>query len=274
MQVKLLSLVVEEMTLLSKIIRFDTPTKSKVNIRTIEIQDLFLTQEDADVNVEENMTLQNIVEERNKFIAEAQQEINLQRQAFDQQCKIEREVLNDQKVEWEQEKIELQKRAYEEGFQQGLEEGRLKAEANMSEAIRLANNTIVQSKENADQYLQEQEKIILEIAIRSAERILASALEENHERYIDVVRRGLKEAREMKEIKLFVSPTYHKLVTEHREELSAMFPVDVPLMIFVNEDLGETDCYIETNHGRIIVSIDQQLNELRLKLVEILESVD
>jgi len=35
---------------------------------------------------------------------------------------------------------------------------------------------------------------------------------------------------------------------------------------------NETDCYIETNHGRIMVSIDEQLNALRLKLHEILES--
>ena len=43
-------------------------------------------------------------------------------------------------------------------------------------------------------------------------------------------------------------------------------------MIFVNEDLEDTECYIETNHGRIVVSIDEQLNELRLKLYEILDS--
>ena len=45
-----------------------------------------------------------------------------------------------------------------------------------------------------------------------------------------------------------------------------MFPSDVPFMIFVNEDLQNTESYIETNHGRIVVSIDEQLKELRLKL--------
>ena len=168
----------------------------------------------------------------------------------------------------------MQQQAYDEGFQQGLEEGRLKAEANMAEDIKLANNTIIQSKLNAEQYLQEQEEVILEIAIRSAEKILGIALQESPERFIDIVRKGLKEAREMKEIKLYVSPLYYRLVSEHREELSEMFPIGVPFMIFVNEEIGDTDCYIETNHGRIIVSIDQQLNELRLKLGEILESVD
>ncbi|WP_322788387.1 flagellar assembly protein FliH [Rummeliibacillus pycnus] len=258
------------MTSLSKIIRFDNPETSKENFRTIEIKELFLPTE----NVEEEITQLNILEERDKLIREAQLDIQNQREAFEQQCLSEQQALEEAKNKWQEEKIELQQKAYEEGFQQGLEEGRLKAQANMSEAIQLANNTILQSKTNADQYLQEQENIILDLAIRSAERILGVTLEENHERYIEIVRRGLKEAREMKEIKLYVSPTYHQLVTEHREELSSMFPVGVPLMIFVNEDIGDTDSYIETNHGRIIVSIDQQLNELRLKLLEILESVD
>lgn len=270
MQVKLLSLGVEEMTSLSKIFRFDDSNHSTKDFRTIEIQELFVTQDD----VEEDITPENILAERNKLLNEAQQEIQNQKDAFEQQCLLEKQALADDKNKWQQEKVELQKQAYDEGFQQGFEDGRSKAEANMSESVRIANNTIAQSKVNAEQYLQQQENIILDIAIRSAERILGMTLEENHERFIDVVRRGLKEAREMKEIKLYVSPTYHQLVTEHREELSGMFPVGVPFMIFVNEDIGDTDCYIETNHGRIIVSIDQQLNELRLKLGEILESVD
>ena len=255
---------------MSKIFRFEDSKASKENFRTIEIQELFSTQE----SVEEDITLEHVFEERNKLLSEAHQEIQSQKEAFEQQCFQKNQALEEEKQKWQQEKLELQQQAYDEGFQQGLEEGRLKAEANMAEDIKMANNTIIQSKMNAEQYLQEQEEVILEMAIRSAEKILGITLEENPERFIDIVRKGLKEAREMKEIKLYVSPLYHKLVSEHREELSEMFPIGVPFMIFVNEEIGDKDCYIETNHGRIIVSIDQQLNELRLKLGEILESVD
>lgn len=259
------------MTSLSKIIRSNHLEESQTsNFRTIEIQELFLPNQE----IEGDITPQNILEERNRLINEAKQEIEQQRKAFEQQSEEERKNLEALKVEWEQEKVELRQQAYEEGFQQGLEEGRLKAEANMAKAIQLANNTIVQSKANAEQYLQEQEQIILDLAIRSAEKILGTVLEENHERFLDIVRRGLKEAREMKEIKLYVSPAYHQLVTMHREELSSIFPTGVPFMIFVNEEIEETDCYIETNHGRIMVGIDEQLNELKSKLIEILESVD
>lgn len=61
-------------------------------------------------------------------------------------------------------------------------------------------------------------------------------------------------------------------MTGGREELAEIFPPDVPFLIFVNEDLNDTECYIETNHGRIVVSVDEQLKELRSKLIELLES--
>ena len=42
----------------------------------------------------------------------------------------------------------------------------------------------------------------------------------------------------MKEIKIYVSPDYYDFVSKNRDELAAMFPTDVPFMIFVNEDLS------------------------------------
>jgi flagellar assembly protein FliH len=78
----------------------------------------------------------------------------------------------------------------------------------------------------------------------------------------------------MKEVKLYVSSRYHKFISDQMDELSALFPPDVPFLLFVNEDLSDTECYIESNHGRVVVSIDEQLMELRNQLVELLESVE
>lgn len=257
---------------LSRIIRFDDTLSSKEKIRTIEIRELRLP--DNQEEVVEDFSLEQVLAERERIITEAQSEAAIQQQQFIAHCEEQQKALNFAKEQWEQDKLVLQQQAYDEGFQQGLEEGRLKAEDNMLEAVHTANETIISSKENAQQYLESQERVILELAMNAATRILGTTLEENSELYLNVVRRGLKEAREMKEIKLYVSLAYHKLVSNHREELASIFPVDVPFMIFVNEELNDNDGYIETNHGRIVVSVDEQLNELRLKLIEILESVD
>ena len=67
---------------------------------------------------------------------------------------------------------------------------------------------------------------------------------------------------------------YFELISDNRAELASIFPPDVPFLIFANEDFDSTECYIETNHGRIVVSVDEQLNELREQLIEIMESGD
>ena len=93
--------------------------------------------------------------------------------------------------------------------------------------------------------------------------LLDKTLEDDEEVYLSVVKRALKEAREMKEIKLYVSLDYFELVSDNRSELASIFPPNVPFLIFANDDFESDDCYIETNHGRIVVSIDEQLNELK-----------
>ena len=130
-------------------------------------------------------------------------------------------------------------------------------------SIRTANEVTELSYENAQKYLESQERVILELAMRTAERIMGQTLQEDEESYLSLIKRALKEAREMKEIKLYVSLDYFELVSDNRTELASIFPPDVPFLIFVNEDFNATDCMIETNHGRIVVSIDEQLNELR-----------
>lgn len=221
---------------------------------------------------EQHVSLEILLKERDRLMEDSLQEIELERTGLMEQKQQTQVYIEQERMKWEEEKRNLQRQTYEESFQQGFEEGHLKAQSDMSSAIRQANETMQNTHDNAKKYIDEQEKVILELSLRTAERILGAALEQNEEHYLSLVKRGLKEVREMKEIKLYVPTLHHSLVSTNRDELASIFPVDVPFMIFVNEDLNTTDCYIETNHGKIIVSIDEQLNQLRIKLTEILES--
>lgn len=239
------------------------PTKS------IHIRNLSFPHEATN---EQHITLDMLFKERDRLMEDAMQQIEMERTGLMEQKQQTQVYIEHERLKWEAEKQNLHHQAYEDGFQQGFEEGHLKAQADMSIAIQQANETMQHTHDIAKKYVDEQERVVLELSLRTAERILGSVLEQDEELYLSLVRRGLKEVREMKEIKLYVPTMYHALVSSNRDELASIFPVDVPFMIFVNEDLNATDCFIETNHGRIVVSIDEQLNQLRLKLTEILES--
>ncbi|WP_318615423.1 flagellar assembly protein FliH [Sporosarcina sp. YIM B06819] len=239
--------------------------------REITIRNLTLPQ---DTNAPEELTLEVVLAERERLMKKAQQEIEQEKAVIEQLRQTAMEDISAMQVAWQDEKAILQQQAYDEGFQVGFEEGHNKVMADMASAIQIANETTAQSQKNAQQYLDSQERVILELGIRTAERILGQTLQDDEESYVSVVKRALKEAREMKEIKLYVSLDYFELVSDNRAELAAIFPPDVPFLIFANDEFEPTQCYIETNHGRIVVSIDEQLNELRERLVEIMESGD
>lgn len=259
------------MTLLSRVFSAHSTISEQGQTKKIGIRNLRMPSEQEEA-ASSNLSLDQVILERDRMMKQASIEIELEKANLE---KLRQNTVDDIEVMrsgWDEEKQMLQQQAYDEGFQIGYEEGRKKAIAEMEQSIQLANATTAQSKVSADKYVESQERVILDLAMTAASRIIGQAIEDHEETFLSIVRRGLKEAREMKEIKLYVSLEHFDFISKNQAELAEIFPPDVPFLIFVNEDFQTTDCYIETNHGRIVVSVDEQLNELKERLVEILES--
>ncbi|WP_194841476.1 flagellar assembly protein FliH [Sporosarcina obsidiansis] len=254
---------------MSNLFRSERTIVNQEQVKEISIRRL--QQESVQVS-EEPVNNASIFAERNKMLQEIQQRSDIADAEIQQRMERAAADVEAMRVAWDSEKEKLQQEAYDEGFQAGFEDGRNKAISDMQEMILAANETTTLSYQNATQYLINQERVILDLAIRSAEQIINKTIEEDEETYLSIVRKGIKEAQEMKEIKLFVPAEHFKMVTDNRAELASIFPPETPFLIFVNEDFDATDCFIETNHGRIVVSVDEQLNELKEQLVEIMES--
>ena len=260
---------------MSNVFRSFNTISEEGQMRQISIRSLAIPQsQELDLDVQKELTLEAVLAERDRLLKDAQHEIEQEKIEIEQLRQMATEDIEAMQVAWQDEKTVLQQQAYDEGFQIGFEEGHNKVLADMATNVQITNDTTEQSHKNAQQYLDSQERVILELGMRTAERIMGQMLEDDETSYISVVKRALKEAREMKEIKLYVSLDYFELVSDNRSELAAIFPPDVPFLIFADDEFESTQCYIETNHGRIVVSIDEQLNELRERLVEIIEGGD
>ncbi|MER1955984.1 MAG: flagellar assembly protein FliH [Solibacillus sp.] len=266
------------MTSLSRIIRsMNAQPAEEAPVVEIKLQSFFepihfAEPEQENIDDTPTLTLEDIQQERQMLLEQAKLEIEAQKKQFEQFRDEQLVAIEALKQTWEEEKIQLQQEAYDAGFAQGYEDGVQKVNADMQGALTVANDTMNDAKVNAAAYIESQEPVLLELALTSAERILNTKLARDDEAFVSIIERALKEAREMKEIKVYVSPKYHKVVTERRAELAEMFPPNIQFLIFVNEDLQDTESYIETNHGRIVVSVDEQLKELRRQLYELIES--
>lgn len=186
------------------------------------------------------------------------------------------EAMNEQAIReqqlWEKEKAALAEQARQEGFEAGLEEGRKQGRGEYRESIAFAREIIEMARNDYKQHLESSEKTLLELGVKIAGRILGEKLEADETSFLSIVKRAIKEARNSREIQLHVNPVHYDFLLSQKAELTALFPKETDFYIYPDEELPEEACCIESETGRIDASIDSQLEELRIKLMEILES--
>lgn len=181
-----------------------------------------------------------------------------------------RDAVQEEKNLWDTEKMKLSEEAWNEGFQNGLQEGRTAGKSEYSSLIETARRTVQQAKEDSKTYIVQAEQTILDLSIASTESILGSVLSEEPEKFIGVVKKALKELKSEKEIEIYVHPSNFQLLVSSRNVLESIFPREVHLYIYPSEGLDDHACVIECETTRIDAGIDSQLTELKERLTGLL----
>jgi flagellar assembly protein FliH len=180
-------------------------------------------------------------------------------------------TVEEKRKEWQVEYEQLLERAKQEGFEKGFFQGNQEAENQYKELLKEAEAMVHHVQDSYYQYIEQSEMVILELGMKVAKKILNIELEENEEKYIHVVQKAVKEVRDHKNIHIYISPKYYTLVSQRKEELSLLLSSDTSLFFYPSEDLGETDCMIESSFGKVNASIDSQLAEIKKRLVEMVK---
>ncbi|WAA10713.1 flagellar assembly protein FliH [Fervidibacillus albus] len=174
---------------------------------------------------------------------------------------IEREI-DALKEKTEAERRRIFEKAKEEGYSDGLRQGRQKGYEEMEEQIQLAKRMAMDTKNEFNKAIERSEPMILSIALKSAEKIVQSFLSEDEERFIPIVRNAIEEAKHYKQIQVYVHPTYYSMLVDRQEELFSNLPIDCQIFLHPKEELDESACLIETEGGLIDAGIDSQFEEL------------
>lgn len=183
-----------------------------------------------------------------------------------------RELLQQEKDNWQTEKNTLMEEAHREGYQIGINEGQNAGYTEYAEYLEQAKSIIEASKLDYENYINSAETEILELGMKVAEKIVQTSISENKEHFLQLVKKVLKETRDQKEIQLHVNPLHYQYLLSEKDELLALFPIKPSLFIFPDEAAAENGCIIETANGRIEASVDTQLLMIKQKLLDLLES--
>jgi flagellar assembly protein FliH len=188
------------------------------------------------------------------------------------QAKSIRDQILQEKSAWEHEKARLMEEAKHEGFSKGFDDGKIQGRKEYHDQILFAQEVIKTAKKDYESQITLAEKTILKIGICAAEKILGQKLSESEDCFGSIVKRALKEVRESREVQLQVHPCHYDFLLSRKDELAVIFPMETSIYIYPNDELTETSLFVESANGRIDASIDSQLEELKRKLLELLES--
>ncbi|WP_185147933.1 flagellar assembly protein FliH [Peribacillus simplex] len=235
--------------------------KIAIKVRTLD----FLQNENADVGI----NLQHF--QSDQFQRDAKQEAETLLLDAKQKAQAIAAEIQQDREHWEnQKKVMFIEQAQKEGYQQGVEDGFQKGYNEIAGDIAFAKEVVESSKKDYRQHIESSETVILNLAVKVAEKIIGHQLEKDEESFLSIVKRAIKEARDYREVQLHIHPVQYQSILSHKEELIAIFPKDTELYIFPDDEIEENSCIIESENGRIDASVDSQLQEIKVKLTELL----
>lgn len=256
------------MTLLSRVIKSKWAIPSFDEQKVISIRKLqSMILEDPSAGMYQNAAMHQEMLSR----AEAEAEMIVKEAELKVQSILNQ--ISSEKEAWEQEKTRLMEEASRNGYSKGIIEGKEQGYNEYRELILFAQGVVDASKKDYQQKIISADKTILQIGMRAAGKILGEKLE-NNEAFLSIVKNVLKEAREYQDVKLHVNPCHYDFLLSRKEELTAILPYENDIYVYPNDELSETACLIESANGRIDAAIDSQLEEMKRKLFELLESGD
>lgn len=256
------------MILLSRLIKSRWSNLENQENKVITIKSFHVETDNNDMELVNH----RVFAERDAILAQAREEAA----AIVNEAKHYKESVDaslaEERRAWEQEVIQLSNQAKQNGYEAGLIEGREHGYTEMLQLIEQAKQTVDSSKLDYRKKIEDSEQTILALGLKVATKILGTHLDGNSEHFITVVKRALKEAREYREVQLHIHPMHYEFILSQKEDLSKIFPKETELYIYPDGELSEQSCIIESANGRIDASVDQQLEEIKTKLFELLES--
>ncbi|MDQ0270230.1 flagellar assembly protein FliH [Cytobacillus purgationiresistens] len=183
-----------------------------------------------------------------------------------------REALVAERQALQIEREQVLEQAIQEGHQSGLESGRTTGYEEYIAIINEAKGIVHSAKVDHDDHIQSAEQTILLLGMKVAEKITGNVIHQQDNHFLSYVKRSLKEARQYRDIQLHVHPERYEYILSFKDELLSLFPNEISLYVFPNEEITKDNCLIESDNGRIDASVKSQIEEIKLKLLEVLET--
>ncbi|MDA7025864.1 flagellar assembly protein FliH [Bacillus sp. CLL-7-23] len=247
---------------LSNIIKQRLSSIPEEKRRTISIKEVKASKEEEELLGEPDPQL---------LLHQAKQEANQLLEKANLELEQTRRQIDEEKTNWDTERQALIEQAKKEGFEAGFEHGKADAHKTYQSYLENANAIVSSARQDYEEKIEQSAEEIITLAVSLAKKVWHQKPDDKAA-FIELVKQVLSEIKEFDDISIYVDPEYYEMVRSQKNELQQLLQYGTHLAIYADEKAVKGTCYIETAFGRIDASIDTQLEQLKQKLLALLET--
>jgi len=163
--------------------------------------------------------------------------------------------------------IEIEKRAYEEAFEQGQKAGKELAEKRFLNAINSFVEALKELNKTKEQILYEQERLMVEIVCKIAYIILEKEISINPEVILNIIRKAIDTTNNCCFLKIRVNPVDLEFCQKYKEEILQKIEDIKEIKFEADRTVKRGGAIVETDFGEIDARIETQLEEIKKALL-------
>ncbi len=243
----------------------DTDHPVQTNVKTITIKPLPYIQHTYEKSTRDQFVVSEEEQLQTTIIMAEARLKELKQEQLDVQVQTE-EQIQQQREAWEQERNKLVAVAKEEGYQAGFEIAKQEVMKQYEHKLIEANQLIKTAEEEHMKRIEQSTDSLIGLSVHIAEKIINKEIRDDQHAFLSLVQAATEEVKEQPEISIHVPSEHYEFILLQKNELVQLMNGTANVSIYVTSD---KDCYITHPLGRIDLSIDTQLTQMRDKLIEI-----
>lgn len=167
---------------------------------------------------------------------------------------------------------ETKQKGYQQGFDEGFEKGQQQGYDEMTELIDEAAVLKQEVLDEKETMLQNLEKEVIELVIKTARRVIQSELQDNQELIFNLIEEGLRECNYTENLIIHVSEMDYDLVYAYKNRIYLMTDGIRDIDIRSDPSMGPGSVIIETVSGQVDASVETQIKKIESIFSDLLQS--
>jgi len=157
---------------------------------------------------------------------------------------------------------EIERQAYENGFRQGQEEGRMAVQENAAPLFTALKTTLSEIDGIRARIQQQMEREVVELALHVARKVVHHEVSISPDAILGVVKEAMSHTDDPEKMTIRLNPADLKRLRESSEGLPGVFENLESIQFEEDPGIECGGCYIQTEYGEIDARLEEQLGRI------------